>query len=548
MICYAYLRRLVCRKLLTVLLFSYIGVILLFLLRVDVTEPKPESDLSLFPLASSPGLSPRADVSQREANRTSVTRLAFSETPGQTRQIHSSVSPPTTQLPEKYFQSPSPISEPDSDLKISDVDSGDFVAIAKQVYVYSAFMDDRKEKRFIRILTLTSQNFAVTYNIYCYFNDSISAPPVKAVFYQLCENHARMFGGYFYSCPVPDSLETNSEGLNYIVISASKHGPRIKLNVLQIQPPKYKIPFLDAYPQEKDSPLSSQILNVNLNVPSDKQTPPTTTGPSNTEFQPSFAICVSPLFGNVNPYRLIEFIELSRLLGAEHFYFYNHSLPEPVSRVLRFYSNRKIATVLPWRLPSIVPGAGIWYNGQLLANNDCLYRAMPKHDLVSFNDIDEFVVPHSNFTTWGDAFRGLLTHDRCGLSFQSAFYDLGLRSLDEDNLLTPILIARSKEYSKVRTKVILCPWRVFEVGIHHISKQNRELWRSHSVDPAYAYVHHYRQCAADYGMNCKHWDKDTTVGERYLRSLTTNFVSAVKQIFSLLDRPQWIQRLDQRGL
>ena len=36
---------------------------------------------------------------------------------------------------------------------------------------------------------------------------------------------------------------------------------------------------------------------------------------------------------------------------------------------------------------------GIWYNGQLVANNDCLYRNMPLSKYTAFHDIDELIIP-----------------------------------------------------------------------------------------------------------------------------------------------------------
>jgi hypothetical protein len=52
-------------------------------------------------------------------------------------------------------------------------------------------------------------------------------------------------------------------------------------------------------------------------------------------------------------------------------------------------------TVLPWQLPGAMSAASIWYHGQLVTNNDCLYRTMPLSKYTAFHDIDEFIVPHA---------------------------------------------------------------------------------------------------------------------------------------------------------
>lgn len=84
---------------------------------------------------------------------------------------------------------------------------------------------------------------------------------------------------------------------------------------------------------------------------------------------------------------------------------------------------------------------------------------------------------------------------------------------------------------------MLCPWRVFEVGIHHISKQNREEWLPLQVQPEVAYLHHYRGCLGDYGMSCQGWVKDTIIADRYLGDLATNYNKALAEISSL--REPW---------
>lgn len=123
-----------------------------------------------------------------------------------------------------------------------------------------------------------------------------------------------------------------------------------------------------------------------------------------------------PLFGRVKPRTVIEFVEMTRLLGADHFVFYSSSsivgdeLPNSqaetidvdVGDVLRLYSDAGLATVIPWTLPSATTSSssGIWYGGQLPAINDCLYRSMHAFDRVVFNDLDEFVVARWPMKDW----------------------------------------------------------------------------------------------------------------------------------------------------
>jgi len=76
-------------------------------------------------------------------------------------------------------------------------------------------------------------------------------------------------------------------------------------------------------------------------------------------------------------------------------------------------------TLIPWILPSSVTAQSIWYNGQLLAVNDCLYRTSHAFNYVAFNDLDEFIVPHSA-ANWSLMIEQLMTtnteldHQRSG--------------------------------------------------------------------------------------------------------------------------------------
>ena len=109
-----------------------------------------------------------------------------------------------------------------------------------------------------------------------------------------------------------------------------------------------------------------------------------------------FAVCVPPLYGEITPATLVQFVELTRLLGAQHFVFYvSSSVPAVLRRVLARYESDGVATAVAWHLPAVVGPPAVWNNGQLLAANDCLYRTAHAFRYVAFNDVDEYIVPHS---------------------------------------------------------------------------------------------------------------------------------------------------------
>ena len=51
---------------------------------------------------------------------------------------------------------------------------------------------------------------------------------------------------------------------------------------------------------------------------------------------------------------LIEFLELSQLLGTSYFTFYDFQISENVSNLLKYYEGKRLAQVLSWKLPSYI--------------------------------------------------------------------------------------------------------------------------------------------------------------------------------------------------
>lgn len=72
-------------------------------------------------------------------------------------------------------------------------------------------------------------------------------------------------------------------------------------------------------------------------------------------------VCIKPgHFDMSQRNRVIEFIELYRLLGVNHFTFYNISFSEKTDWVLRKYVDEGIVEVIPWKM-NLVPHDEIRY-------------------------------------------------------------------------------------------------------------------------------------------------------------------------------------------
>lgn len=107
--------------------------------------------------------------------------------------------------------------------------------------------------------------------------------------------------------------------------------------------------------------------------------------------------------------RILEWFELNQLLGIEHFIVYNFSCTDPTAnRLLRHYMKKGVVEVINWKPPIAIDRVGwppnrhlLLYYGQVVAENDCMYRLMHRYRWAQFADIDEFLVPKKEPTLTG---------------------------------------------------------------------------------------------------------------------------------------------------
>ena len=351
-----------------------------------------------------------------------------------------------------------------------------FQSVVPGVSIFSGYWDDRPndfDNRYdgvkIRLMTIVKgKRFRPP--LKCFFDVDGKDIPVLVTYYEMCENHNRQMGGYILSCDVPAEIQNTS------VCSVRVSG---------------------------DVQLSSGSKVVTVPVYDTRQ--------QNHRYK--FSMCVPPIFGNVSQAKLVEFMELSSILGAEQVMFYNFSVSASVSRVLQYYVSRGRAAVTPWPLPAAVD-SGMWYHGQLVAVEDCLYRHMGQADFLTFNDIDEFMLPRTAHT-WSEMLSPVDSDNICGFKFSSAFFDpkvTPLKPLAEKTVqILSLGISqnmRQTVLSRIRTKCMVKPRSIFEMGIHHISKPILASLQGKDMNPGQAILHHYRSCLPGFGMKCKETRQD----------------------------------------
>ncbi|XP_015904753.1 beta-1,4-galactosyltransferase galt-1 [Parasteatoda tepidariorum] len=219
------------------------------------------------------------------------------------------------------------------------------------------------------------------------------------------------------------------------------------------------------------------------------------------------AVCIKPLHYEYNKVKnLIEFIELNRIMGVNHFVLYNHTVGPDVECILKKYVTEGVVTVLPWQL-DIVSQKEIRTEGLFAALNDCLYRTMYRFRYVLMIDLDEYVIPHKN-----NSLKVMLEYllrknpDRTGaFSFQNAFFylqwpdDSSAVSLPYKLLTLQKTTRKSKFHAhKQRSKCVILPERVVEMGNHFVWEfiTGKTMM---NIPPDVGFLHHYRVC--EFGGN-----------------------------------------------
>lgn len=353
-----------------------------------------------------------------------------------------------------------------------------FVGVIPGVFLYTAYLDERIG-RYLRFISIAfREQELVAGQFVCHFSEGHYS---VGKFYRTCEDHMLTYAAYIISCPVPRTVNSRSVFQNGVQVSNSS---RLTHDAVKLK-----------------------VSSYHLNKP-----------------KKQFSVCVPPLFGNVSADKIIEFIEVNKILGANHFTFYRESSTKDktLTKVLNMYSRTGDATVLTWRLP--IRAEDIWYHGQSVSVWDCLFRNMHAFNYIAFNDIDEVIVPKvvKKWRTMIDTLQNSRKDgDRiAAFRFESVTFDNNggnsLPSFSEEirSLVTLNTIWRDKRTDPGRAKLIVDPEKVFELGIHHLSKPINEKFVTVYVDSKIALLHHYRKCE-NKRLECKQFIQDVSLWRFY---------------------------------
>lgn len=377
--------------------------------------------------------------------------------------------------------------------------------------VFSAYLDERFEEPFVRVIGAANLRMAEQEDVWCLYptlNEGFSNKTIwrsfKAKLNIMGDHHNETYTGVFVMCP----LRADVSVPEFVSISIGALNPSLPSGLEIIC-------------------ATGNILSVN--------------GRSVAGSKPivEFGACIKVLHNDIPPAKeIVEFVEFSRLLGVDHFTFYNDTL-NPFSQnekhiqsscALRCYKNQGLVEVVQFGLDL----APIHVKGQVVSTNDCIYRQRHHYRHHVNVDTDEFIVPRiGELLTYQEllpAIRGALNISEENVreySFRNAFFPQECRG-DKDRYRHQTMLREQYIWPyQRRSKYISVADRIIEAYPHYTSQGFGEIL---PVSPDMAILHHYREFQKGIlgARDCSAFLEDLTV-KRYEKAL-------LRAINSFLDR------------
>lgn len=197
--------------------------------------------------------------------------------------------------------------------------------------------------------------------------------------------------------------------------------------------------------------------------------------PENKE---EFGVCIqSPMYGNIVD-KLVQFIELHRILGATSITLYSMINDLDKEGLLQ---SQHILDIIPWP-KEFKRGYPVHYYGEILAIHDCLYRNMQRVKHLVFVDLDEVIIPRVA-NSWKNMLASLNDTDTHGYLFLNTYFvenksaTKGViqkvnRTACDMDYITKVYRVACKYNPHRRSKFIVDPSTVNNLDIHAIASSN----------------------------------------------------------------------------
>lgn len=383
-------------------------------------------------------------------------------------------------LPEDFF--PPQVSRYEICANIRETEKLQFHELQEGSVVYSAFLDYRfREKSFIRMISILP-SYDESTQMYCHFVDSRTHEFFTSVveIEEFGTNEGYSFQGFLSSCDIPEEIDS------YTLCSVN----------ISTEPESYR----QTDRNTKEIPIHVTDHTVNMET---------------------YGLCVPPITGEISVTQMVEFIELSQILGVSHVTFYDSRVSDKTREVLGYYRERGLLSVYPWNLPHYI-SSNIQDRGQSAALNDCLYRNMGRFTYIAFNHLDEFIVPLTEKSTF-KILESAKDEDVAGYCFQGFSFDTSkdvVKNL-KTQLYTQRFTSRTKAPIEELSRCVASPKKVISLDLNTISNTAKDYYTTRQVEAGLGNVFYYGKC------NNREWDcgdphEDHTM-EKYRKELEIKF-------------------------
>ena len=338
-----------------------------------------------------------------------------------------------------------------------------------EVHVFSAYYDHRDGKGlFGQVQVMAFQENSYSSSLYCFlvYNNTTLCLDKPADRTSVFEDH-RYYRTTMYSCYLPSFQVPEAVGLTTDEHCSDQTNKQLLTKVVY----------------EKWSPVKE------------------------------FGVCVhSPLFNMNNHQFLAEYIEMSRILGAEWFTLYIYSASTLARKLLKNYEIEGIVEVEDnWA--DGLPEKVVHYKGQDLLVQDCLYRNIYKVKYLVNTDLDELIFSkkHPNWhkmmleldsdSSFGCfLFRHIaVLHDAENESVALTL-DQKREKCEPGDVISELKIPRFLSYTQSsvrvmlrREKMIVKPLHVRKIKVHNVKDGLYGKKRINRVNPDMAALYHYRE-------------------------------------------------------
>ena len=250
----------------------------------------------------------------------------------------------------------------------------------------------------------------------------------------------------------------------------------------------------------------------------------------------NFGVCVQTPAFQKKLHEFVNFVEMHRLLGAEHITLYTLDIEQSVlSNLQKMFPN--IIEIINWPRHQFYEKEPIHYYGEILAMHDCLYRNMYAVEYLVFVDLDEVLIPKR----YKDLKSMMLEIDQPYIDsfvfvnsvfMKSSSIKSTLTKCDQNvmpDYFTHFDRAKCEFLHFSRSKLIIKPELIFDTDIHGVCTRVGNTTH-YLVPTSSASSHHYRKTPTIECRRNRKTRKYDSVYDDWMMKYTSSLYSSTNKI------------------